>query len=159
MGWIFEPGIPSGAPVPEPNAFELIDRSRSAWLQGELAAADIDATAWTVHEWLYFSNNPPQPQAEAQLDELDAAFQPTGIKNNEIAHSWLLMAINNQYQPAYDRLYQCLTSIGRIKLVKPLYRELAKTPDGRVFVKRAFDVAKHGYHPLAIQPCEGYMLE
>ncbi len=156
MSWIFEPGIPAGAPVPESNAFELIDKSRSAWLQGELAAADIDASAWTVHEWLYFLNNLPQPLTEAQLDELDAAFQLTGSKNNEIAHSWLLMAIKHQYQPAYDRLYQYLTSIGRNKLVKPLYRELVKTPDGKAFAKRAFDVAKPGYHPLTIKANEGY---
>ena len=69
------------------------------------------------------------------------------------------MAIKHQYQPAYDRLYQYLTSIGRNKLVKPLYRELVKTPDGKAFAKRAFDAAKPGYHPLTIKANEGYMLE
>lgn len=157
MMWIFEPGIPEGAPVPESDAFTLIDESRSGWLSGELAASDIDSSAWTVHEWLYFLNNLPLPLSEEQLKALDDAFSLTASQNNEIAHSWLLIAIKHQYQPAYSRLYEYLTSIGRNKLVKPLYRELVKTPEGKAFAQQAFTVAKPGYHPLTIKANEGYM--
>ncbi|MED6321555.1 MAG: leukotriene A4 hydrolase C-terminal domain-containing protein, partial [Pseudomonadota bacterium] len=74
-----------------------------------------------------------------------------------IAHSWLMIAVENNYQPAYDRLYSYLVSIGRNKLVKPLYRELSKTPEGKAFAKRAFEEAKPGYHPLTVKANEGYV--
>nr|WP_250207510.1 M1 family metallopeptidase [Alteromonas oceanisediminis] len=156
MQWIFEPGIPEGAPVPESDAFAKIDSARSAWLEGELNASDIDTEQWTVHEWLYFLNNLPRSLDDTQLIELDQSFSLTQSRNNEIAHSWLMIAVHNQYQPAYDRLFNYLTSIGRNKLVKPLYRELVKTEEGKAFAKKAFEQAKPGYHPLTIKANEGY---
>ena len=155
--WIFEPGIPQGAPKPESDAFTKIDETRSAWLSGDVKAADIETAQWTVHEWLYFLNNMPESLSKAQLAELDSAFSLTSTKNNEIAHSWLMIAVENNYQPAFDRLYSYLVSIGRNKLVKPLYRELSKTPEGKAFAKRAFEEAKSGYHPLTVKANEGYV--
>ncbi|GFD73367.1 cold-active zinc metallopeptidase M1 family protein [Tenacibaculum sp. KUL113] len=155
--WIFEPGIPEGAPHPESDAFSKIDETRSAWLSGGIKAADIETGQWTVHEWLYFLNNMPESLSEAQLVELDSAFSLTSTKNNEIAHSWLMIAVENNYQPAFERLYSYLVSIGRNKLVKPLYRELSKTPEGKAFAKRAFEEAKPGYHPLTVKANEGYL--
>ena len=155
--WIFEPGIPEGAPHPESDAFSKIDETRSAWLSGGIKAADIETGQWTVHEWLYFLNNMPESLSEARLVELDSAFSLTSTKNNEIAHSWLMIAVENNYQPAFERLYSYLVSIGRNKLVKPLYRELSKTPEGKAFAKRAFEEAKPGYHPLTVKANEGYV--
>jgi len=155
--WIFTPGIPEGAPVPSSNAFSLIDEARSQWLAGTLAATEIDTSTWTVHQWLYFLNNMPSELSAEQLANLDAAFSLTQSKNNEIAHSWLMIAVHNEYKPAYDRLYSYLVSIGRNKLVKPLYRELSKTAEGKAFAKRAFEEAKPSYHPLTIRANEGYV--
>ncbi|MBT3133991.1 M1 family metallopeptidase [Alteromonas sp. ALT199] len=155
--WIFEPGIPKGAPQPESDAFTKIDDTRSAWLTGDVKATDIETAQWTVHEWLYFLNNMPETLSKAQLAELDSAFSLTTTKNNEIAHSWLMIAVENNYQPAFERLYSYLVSIGRNKLVKPLYRELSKTPEGKAFAKRAFEEAKSGYHPLTVKANEGYV--
>ena len=85
------------------------------------------------------------------LAALDAQFELTETRNNEIAHSWLLISIENWYEPALPRLHDYLTSIGRNKLVKPLYRELAKTPKGRELGIKAFEEAKPGYHPLTVK--------
>ncbi|GGW81354.1 M1 family metallopeptidase [Alteromonas halophila] len=155
--WIFEPGIPKGAPKPESDAFVNIDKTRSAWLDGEISAADIMTGDWTVHEWLYFLNNMPDTLSDTQLKALDDAFALTSTQNNEIAHSWLMIAVKNTYKAAYPRLHNYLVNIGRNKLVKPLYRELAKTKDGKAFAKKAFEQAKPGYHPLTIKANEGFV--
>lgn len=155
--WIFEPGIPEGAPVPESDAFVNIDTVRDNWLKGQVEAKSINTKSWTVHEWLYFLNNLPEKMALEQLAELDSVFSLTTSKNNEIAHSWLLIAVNNQYKPAYERLYSYLTSIGRNKLVKPLYKALSETAEGKAFGKRAFEEAKPGYHPLTVKANEGFV--
>jgi hypothetical protein len=42
-----------------------------------------------------------------------------------------LLAIRNHYTPADDRLQSYLTTIGRRKLVLPLYKALLATPAGR----------------------------
>lgn len=155
--WIFEPGIPQNAPVPESDAFSKVDNARTAWLASETPASSISTDDWTVHQWLYFLNNMPEQLSLSQLVELDKAFSLTQSKNNEIAHSWLMIAAKNEYKPAYDRMYNYLVSIGRNKLVKPLYRELSKTPGGKAFAKRAFEEAKPGYHPLTISANQGFV--
>ena len=155
--WIFAPGIPEGAPVPSSDAFSKVDQNRSTWLEGKSAAAAISTKDWTVHQWLYFLNNMPQTLSAAQLAELDATFSLTASKNNEIAHSWLMIAVRNEYKPAYDRLYSYLIGIGRNKLVKPLYEALSKTPEGKAFAQKAFTEAKPGYHPLTISANEGFV--
>lgn len=156
MQWIFQPGIPEGAPGASSDAFAIVDEARNAWLQGELRAGDIDTANWNYHQWKYFVDNLPEMTIE-QMSELDAAFNFTGHQNNEIAHSWLLHAIHNDYKVAWDRLYEYLTTIGRNKLVKPLYKALSETPEGKAFAKKAFDVAKAGYHPLTVKANEGYV--
>ncbi|WP_371196012.1 M1 family metallopeptidase [Glaciecola sp. SC05] len=155
--WIFSPGIPAGAPVPGSDAFSKIDTARSGFLSAVLSPEDIATDAWTVHEWLYFLNNLPEQLTDEQLVKLDTAFDLTNSPNNEIAHSWLMIAVANEYKPAYGRLHEYLVSIGRNKLVKPLYRELSKTVEGKAFAKRAFEQAKPGYHPLTIKANEGYV--
>jgi leukotriene A-4 hydrolase/aminopeptidase len=155
--WIFQPGIPDNAPVPESDAFSVVDVARDAWLAGEIQANEIDSEKWVVHQWLYFLNNMPEKLSQKQLADLDQTFALTNSKNNEIAHSWLLISVNNWYQPAFKRLHDYLTSIGRNKLVKPLYKALSQTPEGKVMAQKAFAEAKAGYHPLTVKANEGFV--
>ena len=155
--WIFEPGLPENAPLPQSDAFAIVDDARSHWLAGHLAADKIDTNDWTVHQWLYFLNNMPEQLSADQLAALDAAFDLTNSSNNEIAHSWLLISIKNWYEPALPRLHAYLTSIGRNKLVKPLYEELSKTERGKALGRKAFDQAKPGYHPLTVKANEKFV--
>lgn len=153
--WIFSPGMPAEVIVPESDVFEKVTAQSNAWLTGKVGAAGISTQQWTVHEWLYFLNNLPPKLTPAQLADLDRAFKLTASTNNEIAHSWLLIAIRNDYQPAYKRLEDYLVSIGRRKLITPLYEELVKTPKGRSFATRVYGIARPGYHPLAVRTVDG----
>ncbi|WP_293749661.1 leukotriene A4 hydrolase C-terminal domain-containing protein [uncultured Paraglaciecola sp.] len=155
--WIFQPGVPADAPIPESYAFSVVDEARDAWLAGSIQAGEIDSEKWVVHQWLYFLNNMPEKLSQEQLVDLDKAFSLTSSKNNEIAHSWLLISVNNWYQPAFTRLHDYLTSIGRNKLVKPLYKALSQTPEGKVMAQKAFAEAKAGYHPLTVKTNEGFV--
>jgi len=154
--WVFESGIPENPPLAESNAFDLVDSARSQWLSGEISAGDIDTKDWVVHQWLYFLNNLPEQMSTEQLAQLDAAFNLTESKNNEIAHSWLLIGVENWYVPAIARVSEYLVGIGRNKLVKPLYRALSETEEGREFGRAIFEKAKPGYHPLTVKANEGF---
>lgn len=155
--WVFAAGIPEAAPVAESDAFAIVDKARQQFLSGQQAAASLATSHWTYHQWNYFLRGLPEKLSKAQLDELDDAFNLTDIGNNEIAHTWLLICIKNWYQPALPRLQQYLVKIGRNKLVKPLYAELAKTAKGKALGRKAFAQAKEGYHPLTIKANQQYM--
>ena len=148
--WIFEPGIPDGAPHPRSDAFTRLDPVRRSWLDGDTPAADIDSSAWTYHEWKYFLDGMPEALSDAQLRDLDQAFALTASTNNEIAFSWLRIAVRNDYQPAYARLEDFLTSIGRNKFLMPLYQELMDAGNADMAI-RIFEKARPGYHPLTVK--------
>ena len=146
--WLYAPGLPRSAVLPSSDAFAKIDAARQQWLAAKLAASALPVAAWSTFEWLHFLNNMPAKLPLAKMAELDAAFKLTGQRNAEIAHSWLLNAIHAGYQPAYPRLEEYLTSIGRRKLVKPLYEALMQTTAGSEFAARVYEIARPGYHSV-----------
>ncbi len=146
--WLYAPGLPRSAVLPSSDAFARVDAARRQWLAGKLAAAALPVAAWSTFEWLHFLNNMPAKPPLTKLAELDAAFKLTGQRNAEIAHSWLLNAIHAGYQPAYPRLEEYLSSIGRRKLVKPLYEALMKTAAGSEFAARVYEIARPGYYSV-----------
>jgi leukotriene-A4 hydrolase len=146
LTWEHAPGIPADAVLPTSSAFEPVDQARAAWLAGTLAAKKLGLD-WVTQQWLYFLNNLPAALQPKQLAELDDARGLTRSQNAEIEQSWLKIAIRNNYQPSYPRLEEYLKSIGRRKLIVPLYAELMKTPSGTAFAKRVYAKARPGYHP------------
>ena len=85
----------------------------------------------------------------AQLAALDRQFGLSTSGNAEIAHVWYRLAIANKYEPAYRPMERYLLTIGRRKLIVPLYRDLAATPEGKARARKIYAVARAGYHPLA----------
>jgi len=147
--WIHEPMLPEMMPNPTSDAFTTIDAETKAWLAGEKSLADLESGEWTVHEWLHFINNLPEDLSQEQMVQLDEAFKLTDSSNNEIAHAWLLLSLKSNYDAVMPRLETYLVSIGRRKLIVPLYKQLMETDEGATFAKRVYKVARPGYHPLA----------
>jgi len=147
--WIEQPGLPAMAALPESNAFALIDAAREQWLHDDIDAAQLSVTGWTTQEWVYFLNRLPRDLGTQRMTELDRAFALTASGNNEILHSWLLLAIANDYVSARARLRDYLVSIGRRKLIIPLYEALLETATGRSMAASIYSMARSGYHPLA----------
>jgi hypothetical protein len=91
------------------------------------------------------------------MKELDETFRLTQSGNSEIQHEWLLLAIRNRYEAAYPRLESYLISIGRRKLIRPLYEELVKTPEGKTKALSIYQTARPTYHPIAITSIDGIL--
>ena len=126
--WIFEPGLPASAPAP---VFE--------------PSAAVDA--WTTQELLHFLRAQPLHLEQERMRELDEAWRLTASGNSEILDQWLLMAIRNEYAPAWPRLEAFLIEVGRRKYVKPLYEALDRDRAVAIYAR-----ARPGYHPIT-QAC------
>jgi aminopeptidase N len=151
--WVFDPGLPADAVLPVTTLFDAVEQARTAWLAGKLPAKQIGAD-WNVQQWLYFLENMPPGLSGTQLAELDKARAFTKSENAELASSWFKLVIVHDYQPGYPRLEEYLRSIGRTKLIKPLYERLMNTGSGQSFAKRVFKQAKLGYHPETVTAIE-----
>lgn len=147
--WIHGAGIPKGAAYPTSDVLEKVERRAQDWLEGRISLRDVQRSAWTTHEWLRFLECISGRIDTAKMQELDREFDLTNSGNAEIEYQWLLMAVRNRYTPAYQRLEQFLTAVGRRKFLKPLYLELAKTPEGKKWAQAIYDRASPNYHPIS----------
>lgn len=168
--WLNAEGIPSTAVLAKSDAFVKVAQAREAWLKLEKATRGLDvladspvnalastSKAWSTQEWIHFVDGLPRTITQAQMRVLDSRFGFTKSTNSEIAHVWFRLAIATRYQPAYAAMEEYMVRIGRRKLIVPLYRDLAATPEGRKMASGIFSKAKDGYHPMARTSVEGIL--
>ena len=153
--WINKPGLPASAPKPTSSAFAKVEEQAQRWLDNKIPVTQIATAKWTTQEWLHFLRYVQDRYASASspassMAELDRAFHLTRSGNSEIAFQWLLMSIKNHYEPANARLEDFLMTIGRRKFIKPLYEELAKTPEGKARAVAIYRRARPTYHPIDV---------
>jgi len=154
MQWVMAPGLPANAVLQASNVFESVDEARDRWLGGALPAKKLDTRDWLTPQWRYFLDHMPNTLRGEQLADLDQAFGLTRSENALVTRSWLMLVIRNAYRPSIARLEEYLRTIGRSKLIAPLYQELMKTPAGATLARRVFALARPGYHAKTVAALE-----
>ena len=147
--WIQKPGLPEDVALPVSGNFERVEALANRWHNGEAALSEMPSGQWTTQEWLRFLRALPEGLEAERIKELDDAFQLTASGNSEILHQWLLMSVRSGYEPAYPKMEEFLTSVGRRKFLKPLYTELSKTEEGRQRAAAIYKKARPLYHTIA----------
>jgi len=153
--WVYGEGIPKDAPLPDSPRFNAIDRERTDFLAGKLAAGKLDAKGWNTQEWMYFLDRLPDVAPLDKLQQLDAAWHLTGTPNAEIGMRWYSHAIAAGDKSVWTAAAEHMTRIGRIYLTTPLYKAFVKTPEGLAYAEQVYAKARAGYHPLTQQVVEG----
>ena len=154
--WITAPSLPSGAPRAVSAAFEAVEKRTKAWMSGAESDASLAAASarWTAHERQHLLRSLPKTLPAERMDRLEKIFGFGATGNSSVACDWLELAIRSAYEPAMPRLEQFLTSVGRGKYVKPLFKELAKTPEGRKRGLAIFEKARAGYQVPIVSAVE-----
>jgi leukotriene-A4 hydrolase len=155
--WIYEQGLPTYVPKPTSDAFLVIDGLINRLLNDEITYESLPSQKWTLHEWLHFINNLPVDMSVTRMAALDKAFNLTISQNAEIAHAWYLLALRTGYDVVYPAMSEYLISIGRRKLIVPLYKALAESTDGKAWANKVYLKARPGYHPLAQGTVDGIL--
>ena len=56
------------------------------------------------------------------LQAMDTLYDLTSAKNAEIRFRWEWLCLNAEYEFIFDQVVEFITSVGRMKFVRPLYR-------------------------------------
>jgi leukotriene-A4 hydrolase len=156
--WIFAPAMPADAVYAQSDAFAKVEAQRAAWLAGT-PARQLKTKAWNSLEWQYFLDTMPATVTAAQLAELDREYTLTQVQDNYLAVSWFRVAIRHGHAPALPAVERFLLSVGRMRFIGPLYRELVKTPEGRARAEKVFAQARPTYHPIGQASVERILKE
>jgi leukotriene-A4 hydrolase len=147
--WLRQPGLPADAPRPHSEMLARVDAEVVRWTQGA-PAEKLDVAGWTTHQWLRFLQELPKELTPVQMEELDRTFGFTRTGNSEVLCEWLITAIRNRYAAADARTEEFLMNIGRRKFLKPMYTELAKTPEGLERARVIYAKARPRYHAVSV---------
>ena len=146
--WLQEPGLPDDAPVVQSTGIARVDAELGRYRKGT-APAQLLTSGWVTQEWQHFIKNLPAEISHEQLADLDQTFGFGKSGNSEIVADWLLVTIRRHYLPAQARLTDFLLGVGRRKFLKPLYAELAKSPEGLAWARTLYSKARPHYHAVA----------
>jgi aminopeptidase N len=157
--WIYGAGIPADARAPASKPFDAIDAGRDAFLKGNLAAAELEAEHWNTQEWMYFLDGLPDKTPLALIEALDTHWHLTATPNAEIGMRWYRRAIGAGNTAVHLAAAEHVSRIGRMYLVKPVYKAFAGTPEGLAYAREVYNAARSGYHPLTCRAVERVFAE
>jgi len=146
--WIYGPGLPEDALIPQSEAFSKVEAQLAAWQAGT-PAGQLATDGWTTHEMLHFLLNLPASLSAEQLAELDSTFGLSKSGNAEIQAAWFEAAITRGYGEVRPALKDFLLRVGRRKFLRPLYAALAATPEGKEWAREVYAEARSGYHSVS----------
>jgi leukotriene-A4 hydrolase len=154
--WIYKPGIPSNITPVNSIDFDAIDKIQKNWR--ETGVKGLSQKITTTSEKQYFiDHHLPTDITPKEMEALDTEFNFTKGGNFIIKRQWFIPSIRYKYTAAYPAIEQFLIGSSRTGSVMMLYKEMAKTPEGKVWANKIFDKAKSGYHATTVQSVEGVL--
>lgn len=148
--WLYGTGLPDNAPV---ITSEKLGRARfesEAFVNGDKTAPELPGDEWSAHEWIQALRALPADLQESKVAQLDDAWALSDSGNCEILKEWFLVCIRSGYEGADPTLERFLSELGRLRYLKPLYTELAKTPEDKERALAIYAEARPLYHQVAV---------
>ena len=147
--WIYKPGIPSNITQAISENFNAIDQIQKTWRQNGIKG--LSNKIKSTNERQHFIDYLPKDITEKEMAAIDATFNFTHGGNFVVKRQWFVIAIRQQYKPAFAAIEQFMIATSRTGSLQTLYKEMIKTPEGKVWAKSIFEKAKSGYHLTTVQ--------
>jgi aminopeptidase N len=154
--WLNEPGLPQNAPVFRSEKLETLTELASGWEKGVRPASE-EVAGWNASETLVYLQKLPRKMSAAECAALDAAFGLMGKGNYELLVEWLTIAAGSDYEPAFPKLREVLSRVGRMKYLRPLFTALGATDRTRALAREIFAAASPTYHGLSRRVVSGIL--
>jgi aminopeptidase N len=148
LRWIDEPGVPSDAPRPR--------SARLRELQEMAGKRELprDASMKPAELLIYLQSLPPLDPGTVKA--LDALFGLSERKSLELRHTFVLAQLRAGMMPeGVAAARRVLQETGRMKYLRPLFTELARTD--LPTAQRIYAELREGYHPIARSVVEGLL--
>jgi aminopeptidase N len=153
--WIYKPGIPSNIITPVSEDFNAIDLIQKTWRKTGIKG--LSQKIKSTNEKQHFIDYLPEDLTATEMTAIDKEFNFTNGGNFVVKRQWFIIAIQHQYKVAYPAIEQFLTSYSRTYSLTPLYKEMIKTPEGKVWAKQIYAKAKPGYHATTVHEIESIL--
>jgi leukotriene-A4 hydrolase len=80
------------------------------------------------------------------LKAMNLVYKVSEISNSEIKFRWQMLCLSSNYEAVYSDVITFISSVGRMKFVRPLYRSLFKVQPS--LARDTFTKTRQFYHPI-----------
>ena len=154
--WLYGVGMPGNAPVFRSDALTTLTALAEGFSGGARPSA-AQVAAWTPSQLLIYLQHLPRELPAGDCAWLDAHLALTPRGNYEILVEWLVIAAGSDYEPAFPRVRDVLSRVGRMKYLRPLYAALGRHSRTRALAREVFAAARPGYHALSRRVIESVL--
>jgi aminopeptidase N len=146
--WLYGTGLPDNSPVITSEKLAGARLEAEAFISGAKAAPELPGDEWSAHEWIQTLRSLPADLPESKVAQLDVAWSLSDSGNCEVLKEWFLVCLRSGYERADPALERYLHEQGRLRYLKPLYTELAKTTEGKERARAIYAKARSSYHQV-----------
>ncbi|RHY08670.1 hypothetical protein DYB36_003259 [Aphanomyces astaci] len=156
--WFYGPGMPQ-RPAFDTTISAASERLADRWHAVGATAAAFDAKdvdSWTSSQYVVFLERVLNLSVKEQrfldpatLEALGQLYKLTSTKNSEVRMRYQTLSVRSEAAFILPYVEVFLKEQGRMKFVRPLYRDLYKSKIGAVAARRIFAESKDTYHPIA----------
>ena len=147
--WIYKPNLPSNITTPVSEDFDKIDNIQNTWRK--TGVEGLSQKIKSTSEKQHFIDHLPRNISVKEMAAIDAEFNFTKGGNFVIKRQWFVLAIQHNYTVAYPAIEQFMIATSRTGSLHTLYKEMIKTPEGKIKASKIFEKAKPGYHLTTVQ--------
>jgi aminopeptidase N len=155
--WLFGAGVPRNAPAPRAARLEAV-LALLPPVSAEVRVPSVEqGRGFSPTEWQVYLGGLPRPASRDLCRALDERFALSSAKNADVLCDWLDVALGADHEAAIEPTERLLSTVGRMKYLRPLYGALARRDETRSRARALFDRRAPAYHPIARQVVEGVL--
>lgn len=146
--WLYSPGMPPIIPDYDKTfatiCDSLVDKFLSWDCTGDDPITEDDRKDLTTNQIIYFLQRIFDGEAQSvdKLRALNDVFNFNAVKNSEIKFRWLRICLKARWEDKVPVVLTWINVIGRMKFVRPLYRDLYEWEEMRPKAIENFSVNK-----------------
>lgn len=147
--WFNAPGMPKYDPKFDTTLANASQDLVSKWTkEGGANASPDDIKGWSAKQIRYFLDKLLAENALSHsiLEKLDENYKFTLSANAEIQEAWYKIGIKAEWEKVLEPSLKFITSQGRMKFVRPLYRALFNSAMGKDRAVSTFKENRNFYH-------------
>ena len=147
--WVYQSDLPDNIIIPVSEEFTAIDSIQKNWRKTGIEG--LNQKIKSTSEKQHFIDHLPGNISVNEMAAIDAEFNFTKGGNFVIKRQWFVLAIQHNYSIAFPAIEQFMIVTSRTGSLQTLYKEMIKTPEGKIRANEIFEKAKLGYHLTTVQ--------
>eukprot|EP00474_Spongospora_subterranea_P009862 CRZ10320.1 hypothetical protein [Spongospora subterranea] len=146
--WLYSPGMPPVEPKFDQSMLSVVDAAARSWAD----SCPCDLSKFTSSQIVIFLDCLLEKSSKLNislLEKIEAKCHFTEQCNAEIKLRWFQLCLSLKYEPIVDHVVKFITTQGRMKYVRPLYRCLFASGFATETAVATFKKHRQFYHPIA----------